>query len=92
MTIREVAHQLYNSSVGGYFNGRKFTKRELESYIANMFRPEVHLKAGHRLVMEISLPDGRWFFTINKYSNDPSGFDYTIPDNREQEARIKALL
>lgn len=92
MTIHEVAKQLYNSSVAGYFNGKKFSRHELEAYIASMFREGITLKAGNRLVMEIALPDGRWYFTINRYSEKPDGFDYTIPDDREQEGRIKALL
>ena len=92
MTIHETASQLYDLSVGGYFNGEKFTKRQLESYIANAFRPNVTLKAGNRLVMEIALRDGRWYFTVNRFSDKPDGFDYTIPDNREQESHIKALL
>lgn len=93
MTIREVSSQLHNLSVAGYFNGEKFTKRELERFIAHWFRPGVDLKAGNRLVMETVLHDGqRWFFTVDRWGDGPDGFDYTIPDNREQEARIKALL
>ena len=92
MTIHELSTQLHNLSVGGYFNGEKFTKRQLEHYIASSFRPEVSLKAGNQLVMEIALRDGRWFFTINRWSDKPDGFDYTIPDNRDQEARIISLL
>ena len=93
MTIHDISTQLHDLSVGGFFNGEKFTKRELHNYITNMFRPEAGpLKAGHRLVMEIALPDGRWFFTIDRFADMPDGFDYYIPDNREQEARVKALL
>ena len=92
MTIREVSDQLFNLSVAGYFNGEKFSRRSLEDFICNSFRPGVSLKAGNRLVMEIALPDGRWYFTINRFSSKPDGFDYTIPDDREQEARIIDLL
>lgn len=88
MTIRYIAHQLHDLSVAGYFNGEKFTSRQLEQYIANMFRQD----AGNQLIMEIALPDGRWLFTVNHFANGPSGYDYTIPDTRDQEARIKALL
>jgi hypothetical protein len=43
--------------------------------------------------METVLHDGqRWFFTVDRWGDGPDGFDYTIPDTREQEARIKALL
>lgn len=92
MTIHEVSTQLHNLSVAGYFNGEKFTKRQLEHVIAQSFRPEAQLKAGNQLVMEIALRDGRWLFTVNKYADSPDSYDYTIPDTREQEAYIKALL
>lgn len=92
MTIHYLASQLHSLSVGGYFNGERFTVKELEGYISSMFRPGVTLKAGNRLVMEIALPDGRWFFFITRFSDKPDGFDYTIPENREEEARIKSLL
>ena len=90
MTIHELSNQLYNLSVAGYFNGEKFTKRQLENHIASAFRGA--LKAGNRYVMEIALPDGRWLFTVNRFANTSDGFDYTIPDTREEEAKIKALL
>lgn len=92
MTIHELSTQLHNSSVGGYFNGQKFSRWELERYIRLSFRPEVSLKLGNRLVMEIALPDGRWFFTVNRYSDASDGFDYTIPEDREQEAKLLSLL
>ena len=92
MTILELSSQLHALSVGGHINGLKLSKRELESYISNMFRTGVSLKLGNRLVMEIALPDGRWLFTVNRFSDAADGFDYTIPDTREQEGRLKALL
>lgn len=91
MTIRQLTTQLHNLSLGGYFNSEKFTTSELEAYIKRMFQHGT-LKAGNRLVMEIALPDRRWFFTINHYSDSDDGFDYTIPDNEDEEARILALL
>ena len=90
MTIHELSNQLYNLSVAGYFNGEKFTRQQLENHIASAFRGA--LKAGNRYVMEIALPDGRWFFTVNRFANTADGFDYTIPDTREDEAKILALI
>lgn len=87
MTISQVAHELYKLSVAGYFNGEKYTESRLKNYIANNFRYG-NLKLKNRFVMEIALPDGRWFFFITKYSDKTDGFDYTIPENREQETRI----
>lgn len=92
MTIHEVSTQLFNLSVAGYFNGEKFTRHELEHHIRNAFRPDAALKAGNQYVMVIALRDGWWYFTINRFSDKPDGYDYTIPDNREQEAQIKNLL
>ena len=84
MTIKEVVNQLYDLSVGGYFNGEKFTKTRLTTYITNMF------KTGNNLVLQIALPDGRWFFKINKFAKNE--YDYTIPDTRTQEQKIKAII
>ena len=92
MTVHDLASQLHNLSVGGYFNGEKFSTKQLENYISNMFRAGTSLKGGNRLVMEIALADGRWFFTINRYSQKPDGFDYEIPENRDQEAKILAII
>lgn len=86
MTISQISRQLHNLSVGGYFNGEKFSERRLENYISSL------LRTGHRLVMEISLPDGRWFFTITRFSTNPDGFDYYIPDTRDEEKAVIALL
>lgn len=89
MTIRNIVDQLHTIAVDGTFNGEHFSKSELNYYICNMFRPELNTR---NLIMEITLLDGNWFFSINRYSDNPDGFDYTIPDNREQESRILALL
>ncbi len=85
MTIYELVHQLHDLSVAGYFNGEKFTKKRLTTYIQSMFRA-----GGNSLVMQIALPDGRWFFKITEFA--PGEYDYYIPDTREQEQRIKALI
>lgn len=87
MTIHQVSTQLHDLSVAGYFNGEKFSRRRLKDYITRMFRA-----GGTRLVMEIALPDGRWYFTVNRFSPAPDGFDYTIPDTREEEAEIIGTL
>lgn len=84
MTKTEIVNQLFDLSVAGYFNGEKFTKTRLNAYITNM------LKTGNRLIMNIALPDGRWYFYINKYCDNE--YDYVIPDTREQEERILRFL
>ena len=88
MTIHDTAAQLHRLSVAGYFNGEKFTVKRLADQIAAWFRGTDK----RQIVMEIALPDGRWFFTVNRFGDGPDGYDYTIPETREQEARIKGLL
>ena len=86
MTIKYVAEQLYAQSVFGFFNGEKFTKAEFTNYLKRWFRPELKTT---RWVMEIALPDGRWHCVVSRYSESPDGFDYYIPETREQD---KALV
>ena len=92
MTIHNLVNQLFDLSVAGHFNGERFTRAQLESHIRNAFRCEDSLKIPHKYVMEIALCDGRWLFTINHYNDAADGFDYTIPDNRDQEQVLRDLL
>ena len=89
MTIKQLTEQLHALSVGGFFNGEKFTKAELRDYITRVFRPELNAR---RWVMEIALPDGRWLFSINRYSDRDDGFDYFIPETRDQEKSLADSL
>lgn len=82
MTFRELTDQLYGLS-GGYFNGIRFTKKEFCDYVRGMFRPGTHL-LNDRLVMQIFLPDGAWWFWIKKRG---SAWEYWIPETRDQESR-----
>lgn len=88
MTITEVTKQLFDLSADNRFNGERFTRQELKHYITNMMRNSETLKIQNRIVMEINLKDGTWLFTVDKFSDTPDGYDYWIPDTREQEARI----
>lgn len=92
MTIHDVASQLHSLSVDGYFNGEKFSVKQLQNYIADMFRSEETLAIANTIVMEIALRDGRWLFSVTHYNNKPDGFDYMIPDTREQEDELFARL
>ena len=91
MTVREVASQLMGMAVDGHFNGQKFSERELRQYIEGMFESGV-LKLKDRLVMEITLPDGNWIFTVNHFNDEWDGYDYTIPETREEENWIWDML
>ena len=91
MTIKEICTQLYDLSVGGYFNGEKFTKTRLETQIRSLFRGRTReLNNRPVVVQQIALPDGVWYFYIIEYSKGE--FDYYIPDTREQEKRVIAIL
>lgn len=89
MTIHEITNQLYDMSVAGYFNGEKFTKEQLGSYIRNFTR-ECTMKVGESHYMEIALPDGWWLMKISKFGKGE--FEYYIPDTREQELKLKQKL
>ena len=88
MTIHDVASQLHSLSKDHRFNGVKHSVKSLERYISTMFRTP--LKGGNKLVMDISLPDRGWMFYVIEYA--PGEFDYYIPDTREQEKRVIAIL
>lgn len=90
MTVREVATQLCEISTDGKFNGEKFTRRELADYIHNMFRGE--LKLGNRFVMSMVLKDGEWLFAVDRFADRADGYDYWIPDTREQEQELWEAL
>lgn len=92
MTLKEISKQLFSLSVGGYFNREKFTEKQLHNYISGMFRGGVSLAVKNTVVMEIALPDGWWYFTITRWGNGADGFDYCIPDTREESDRIWPML
>lgn len=86
MTLHNIATQLHSLSVGGYFNGERFTVSRLHDQLASW------LRTGDKLVMEIALPDGRWLFSVTRFAPNPDGFDYYIPDTRDEENALKAWL
>jgi len=92
MTIHDIATQLYNLTFDGFVNGEKFTKRGLETAIRAWMRDVSGNKIPNTHVIEACLPDGRWLVTITKFADRPDGYDYSIPDTREEEARIWARL
>ena len=85
MTLNEVINQVYSLSVGGYFNGEKFSKREFAEYVKGVFRPELGTR---RWLMEIALPDGRWYFQMTRFDDTVYGYDYYIPITRQQEQAL----
>ena len=93
MTLREVSDQLYSLSVGGYFNREKFTRQRLYTCLKAWLSPQALApeKTG-RWVMEIALRDGWWWMQVTKYADRPDGFDYYIPDTREESDRLLESL
>lgn len=92
MTLHEIATQLHNLTFGGHVNGEKFTKTELEQNLKRWLRNAGHNKIPGKVVIEVCLADGRWLATVERFDNTADGYDYWIPDTREQENRIRDLL
>lgn len=92
MTLHEVSSQIYNLTLGGFINGEKFTKRQFESAVARWMRDADHNKIKNAFVLEVCLRDGRWLCEILKYADRPDGYDYYIPDTREQEQVLRDRL
>lgn len=92
MTLHEVSTQLYNLTIDGFVNGEQFTKHQLEAILRKWMQNPEQLKIKNRLVIELCLPDGRWFATVDRFADQADGYDYYIPETREQEQRIKDLL
>lgn len=79
MTLTEVTSQVYGLALAGYINGEKFTKQRFEGMVKSLMREQ------KRYVFQIAMRDGWWWASITKYADRPDGFDYFIPDDREQE-------
>lgn len=90
MTLHEVTNQLYYLSVGGFFNRQKVTKRWLHDYLDTLLvRSNRNKRTPKTIVMEIALPDGWFFFSINSFiDGNRMGFDYYIPDSKEKSKQL----
>ena len=90
MTLHETIQSVYGLTVAGYINREKMTLTAFEGYIKNLFKGNT--KLSNRVVVEIALPDGWWLCQIIRFADRRDGFNYEIPETREQEQRIwKAL-
>lgn len=92
MTLKEACNRLYDHSLLGYINGEKFTKKRLYNMVSSAFKDGVSLKIPDKYVLEVCLPDGRWYCSINRYNHTADGFDYWIPESRNQEAKLLHAL
>ena len=88
MTLHEVSSQIFNLTLGGFVNDEKFTKRELEHVFNMWMRDPSHNKVPNTHLIQLCLRDGKWFSTIYKFADRPDGYDYYIPDTREEESRL----
>lgn len=86
MTLHDIATDLHGLALGHFINGQKVSRQWIEGYLRRMFQGSLKLK--DRVVLEICLPDGRWLMTVNRFNDKPDGFDYWIPENRDQENRL----
>lgn len=91
MTLHDISTQLHNLT-GGHINGERFSKQELEGAIRRWMRNPEGLKIPNRFVIEVELKDGRWLATIDRFADSPDGYDYYIPDTREQEDLLRKAL
>ena len=78
-----MARQLHRLSKG-HINGEVFTLPELGEVL------QIWMRGSDEYVGQISLPDGDWFFLIDRFPHDDSQFDYLIPETREQEKKLVA--
>ena len=78
MTKQDVVNQLYELSHD--FNGMDdVSKSWLKEYIDTCGYDDGNV------YLVIKLPDGEWFMEVSKHS---FGWDYYIPDTREEEDRL----
>lgn len=77
MTLHDVAHQLHSLSLAGFINSERFSEQRLYTQLKAMLRD-----VGDQYIFEIALPDGKW---MAKAERTRYGYDYWIPDTREQE-------
>ncbi|MCD8067342.1 MAG: hypothetical protein LUE87_00335 [Lachnospiraceae bacterium] len=91
MTLNQTADQLYNLSLGGYFNREKFTAEGWRTHVKGLMQHPETLKIPNTLVQEIALEDGWWLFTIS-YIPESQEYGWNIPETREEEQRLKERL
>ncbi len=87
MTIKEISKQLCELSI--LINGETPARSWVESYIKRMFRIG-SLAVPDKLLMRVLLDDGEWFCVVSRFSASSDGFDYEIPDTKEQEEKLIA--
>ena len=83
MTLHETAKQIH-SLTGGRVNGEQYTLAQLEKNISTWC-----MIGNGRFIGSVTLPDGEWLYEL---TSGDYGYDYCIPDTREQENRLYEAL
>lgn len=91
MTLHEISTQLHHMT-NGHINGEHFSRQALESNLHRWMRSCETNAIQNTHVIEVSLPDGTWLCEVHRFADVADGYDYYIPDTREQEARIWEML
>ena len=89
MTLKDVAGQIYSLTSGGHVNGENYSKKQLENAIYKWLQDAENNAIPNSYVIQMALPDGLWLTTVDKI---PGGYDYYIPDTRDQEQRLYQAL
>lgn len=81
MTLIQMADSIYRLSMGHVLNGEKHTKEGFRYWFERMF----FLNDRKNVLFSMVLPDGEWLCIATHYDD---GYDYYVPDTREQEADL----
>ncbi len=87
MTLHDITTQLHNMTKG-HINGECFSRQALESNLHRWMRGCENNAIQNSYILEVELADGKWLCEVHKFAESSDGYDYYIPDTREQEARI----
>lgn len=91
MTLTDTCREVLNLTTDRKINGERFTIKRLATQVTSHLRTPA--KLGNRLAMTIQLPDGEWLMTIIRYADRTDGWNYYIPETRDEEKRLwKELL
>ena len=79
MTLNQMFDHVYKFSKGHILNGQKNTKENFRFWFKRMFRNN------GMVLFSMEFPDGEW---LCKAVRTQYGYDYFVPDTREEESRF----
>ena len=83
MTLSDISVQLFTLT-NGRINGEHFTKAQLDKVVRMWMRETESFTLKNRYVITVTLPDGNWPATIDKFADSADGYDYWIPETKAQ--------